>query len=155
MLSVFMMDLDFSHGFCREIPLNMQRNTQPRLISTETKFLWRMNQNAVNGTSISDIRFVESYSSGSKRNTRMEIHLTIKVLTLLQTLENSTLQDQFNQQPNLHLQPKKRRNKNQLNLNKKLPQLLNVSQRQPDLINPLTASTTLAKLSPLRKKKSR
>lgn len=142
MQSVFMMDLDFSHGFCREIPLNMQRNTQPRLISTETKFLWRMNQNAVNGTSISDIRFVESYSSGSKRNTRMGIHLTIKVLTLVQTLENSTLQDQLNCQPNLHLQPKKRRNKNLSNLNKKLPQLLNVSQRQPDLINPLIASTT-------------
>jgi len=120
----------------------------------ETRFSWRMNQNVMNGTSISDIKSVESCYSGLKKSMRMEIHSTTKVLTLLQTMQN-LVQEQLSLQQLNQPQLRKRRNKNQSNQNKKLQLLQNVNQKQQDQTNQLIVFTMLVKLSPLRKKKLR
>jgi len=65
-------------------------------------------QNVMNGTNITDIRFVENYSSGSKINLSREILLITKEMTSQQTLQNyRQAQEHKLQNKKLQLQKKK------------------------------------------------
>ena len=77
-------------------------------------------QSVMNGISTTDIRFVESCSSGSKTNLSKETHLTTKEMILPQTLQNyQQVQELKLKNKKLQLQKKRLRNKSKRNLNKK------------------------------------